>query len=154
MKSLDQWFRLYEQSHQNPINKAFHKVCIPPIVVSTVALLWVIPHPFAAMMDGWLNWATLAVAGSLYFYLRLNTRIFALMALVLGLSLWGSRILASEPDYLLAKLAAGIFVFGWIGQLIGHKFEGKNPSFLNNLAFLLIGPAWLAKGIANNTSST
>ena len=32
----------------------------------------------------------------------------------------------------------------WIGQLIGHKIEGKKPVFLPDLVFLLIGPAWLA----------
>jgi uncharacterized membrane protein YGL010W len=36
-----------------------------------------------------------------------------------------------------------IFVFSWIGQFIGHKIEGKKPSFFEDLQFLLIGPAWL-----------
>ena len=31
----------------------------------------------------------------------------------------------------------------WIGQLIGHKIEGKKRAFLHDLVFLLIGPAWL-----------
>ena len=31
----------------------------------------------------------------------------------------------------------------WIGQLIGHKIEGKKPAFLPDLVFLPIGPAWL-----------
>ena len=37
----------------------------------------------------------------------------------------------------------GFFVIAWIGQFIGHKIEGKNPSFFEDLQFLLIGPAWL-----------
>ena len=36
-----------------------------------------------------------------------------------------------------------IFVIAWIGQFIGHKIEGKKPSFIEDLQFLLIGPAWL-----------
>ena len=28
-------------------------------------------------------------------------------------------------------------------QFIGHKIEGKKPSFFKDLQFLLIGPAWL-----------
>jgi uncharacterized membrane protein YGL010W len=36
-----------------------------------------------------------------------------------------------------------IFVFSWIFQLIGHKIEGKKPSFLEDIFFLMIGPAWL-----------
>ena len=31
----------------------------------------------------------------------------------------------------------------WIGQFIGHKIEGKKPSFFHDVVFLLIGPAWL-----------
>jgi len=37
----------------------------------------------------------------------------------------------------------GIFIASWIGQFIGHQIEGKKPSFLDDLKFLLIGPAWL-----------
>ena len=36
-----------------------------------------------------------------------------------------------------------VFIIAWIGQIIGHKIEGKKPSFLQDLQFLLIGPAWL-----------
>ena len=36
-----------------------------------------------------------------------------------------------------------LFVLAWIGQFIGHKIEGKKPSFLHDIVFLLIGPAWL-----------
>ena len=36
-----------------------------------------------------------------------------------------------------------IFVAAWIGQFIGHKIEGKKPSFFDDLFFLLIGPIWV-----------
>jgi uncharacterized membrane protein YGL010W len=36
-----------------------------------------------------------------------------------------------------------IFAVAWIGQFIGHAIEGKRPSFLEDLQFLLIGPLWL-----------
>jgi uncharacterized membrane protein YGL010W len=36
-----------------------------------------------------------------------------------------------------------LFVVAWIGQFYGHKVEGKKPSFLDDLQFLMIGPAWL-----------
>ena len=36
-----------------------------------------------------------------------------------------------------------IFIFAWILQFVGHKIEGKKPSFLKDIQFLLIGPAWL-----------
>jgi len=36
-----------------------------------------------------------------------------------------------------------VFVVAWIGQFIGHKIEGRKPSFFEDLKFLLVGPAWL-----------
>ena len=36
-----------------------------------------------------------------------------------------------------------IFIISWILQFIGHKIEGKKPSFIKDIQFLLIGPAWL-----------
>ena len=36
-----------------------------------------------------------------------------------------------------------IFLIAWTGQFVGHKHEGKKPSFLTNMVFLLIGPAWI-----------
>ena len=35
------------------------------------------------------------------------------------------------------------FIIAWIGQFVGHKIEGKKPSFFEDIQFLLIGPAWL-----------
>lgn len=40
-------------------------------------------------------------------------------------------------------ICAAIFVLAWIGQFYGHHIEGKKPSFLKDLQFLLIGPAWI-----------
>ena len=44
-------------------------------------------------------------------------------------------------------LAIGVFVVAWIAQFVGHKVEGKRPSFLTDLAYLLIGPAWIVAKI-------
>ena len=38
--------------------------------------------------------------------------------------------------------AAGVFVFGWILQFVGHAFEGKKPEFFNDWRFLLVGTRW------------
>ena len=40
-------------------------------------------------------------------------------------------------------LMATIFVLAWIGQFIGHRVEGKKPSFFKDVQFLMIGPLWL-----------
>jgi hypothetical protein len=43
----------------------------------------------------------------------------------------------------LLKLGIAVFVVAWIGQFIGHMLEGRRPSFFTDLAYLLVGPAWL-----------
>jgi uncharacterized membrane protein YGL010W len=40
-----------------------------------------------------------------------------------------------------------LFVAAWIGQFIGHAIEGRRPSFLKDLQFLLIGPLWLLAAV-------
>jgi uncharacterized membrane protein YGL010W len=40
-------------------------------------------------------------------------------------------------------LSIAVFVVAWIGQFIGHKIEGKKPSFLDDLRFLLVGPLFV-----------
>jgi len=47
------------------------------------------------------------------------------------------------PPSLLLPLALSAFVLAWIGQFIGHKIEGKKPSFFEDIQFLLIGPLFV-----------
>lgn len=39
-------------------------------------------------------------------------------------------------------LAAALFTTGWTFQFIGHAFEGKKPSFVDDKRSLLVGAAW------------
>ena len=41
------------------------------------------------------------------------------------------------------KLSFLVFILSWTGQFVGHKIEGKKPSFFKDIQFLFIGPAWL-----------
>ena len=44
------------------------------------------------------------------------------------------------------KMLAGLFIFGWCLQFIGHAFEGKPPEFFKDWRFLFVGLRWwLAK---------
>lgn len=40
------------------------------------------------------------------------------------------------------KIAAALFVVGWIFQFIGHAFEGKPPEFFRDWRFLFVGLRW------------
>ena len=57
--------------------------------------------------------------------------------------LWGNHLIEQNYQMPLWIFSVIIFVIAWIGQFIGHRIEGKKPSFIEDLQFLLIGPAWL-----------
>jgi uncharacterized membrane protein YGL010W len=62
------------------------------------------------------------------------------MLLASGAMLWGLSLL---PQGQVLPIALGIFVVAWIGQFIGHRIEGRKPSFFEDLRFLLIGPLFV-----------
>jgi uncharacterized membrane protein YGL010W len=62
--------------------------------------------------------------------------------LVFSLMLLLTFLLAST-GVAIWQVALTIFILAWVGQFIGHKIEGKKPSFFKDLQFLLVGPLWL-----------
>jgi uncharacterized membrane protein YGL010W len=133
----------YAADHRNPVNQQLHAVCVPLIVVSLIGLLWSIPVPAAAGgLPPYVNWATLGLVLALAWYLRLSVPLGLGMAiaLALGLAVVGALAGLQAPLWL---TSAAIFVIGWIGQFVGHVFEGRRPSFFRDLRFLLVGPLWV-----------
>lgn len=143
MKTADEWFDEYGESHRNAVNKALHWVCVPAIVFSLVGLLWSLPRPeFFTAVSPWLNWGTLFVAAAMIYYFVLSWPLALGMIVVSTLAVWGNATLA-QLRVPLWQVALAIFVVAWIGQFVGHRIEGKKPSFLKDIQFLLIGPIWL-----------
>jgi uncharacterized membrane protein YGL010W len=143
MRTVEQWFGEYGESHTHPRNELLHFICVPAIVMTVIGFLWSIPVPAAfATMSPWLNWATIVVALAIVYYFSLSAKlgIGAAVALValLGVVSWLDTL--AWPLWL---TCAVIFVVAWIGQFIGHAIEGKRPSFFKDVQFLLIGPLWL-----------
>ncbi len=145
----DVLFDKYAESHQNPTNKLIHWICVPAIVFSLLGLVWSLPFPhleFLGRYNGYVNWASFLIAFSIYYYYRLSPVMSYLMLLVIfamsigvvQLEKWEA---AGGPA--VWQVSLGIFVLAWIGQFAGHKIEGKKPSFLDDVKFLLIGPIWL-----------
>ncbi|HVV55156.1 MAG TPA: Mpo1-like protein [Mucilaginibacter sp.] len=148
-RPVDRYFDQYAESHRNPVNKLIHWICVPLIVFSLMGLTWAIPFPhlgFLGSYNGYFNWTSFLIAFSIYFYYRLSPLLSYVMLLLLLLSSYLISLLvdwhnAGGPDLWL--ISAVIFAAAWVGQFIGHKIEGKKPSFLDDLRFLLIGPIWL-----------
>ena len=144
MKTAHELLDEYGESHQNPVNKAFHWICVPVILWTIVALLWVIPFPGAIRLGGYpLNWAILVLALVQIYYFRLSLSLAIGMLVIVAAMLWVTHWVAVNVSLPLWQVAAGLFVVAWIGQFIGHVVEGKRPSFFKDVQFLLIGPAWL-----------
>lgn len=148
MKSAQQWFDEYGQSHQNRINKIIHWICVPSIFFSIVGLFASIPHSFMdslfpVIWAPYISFATLALLLSMIFYFIISRTIFVGMLLVAALSLWGNALIVQAGFMPLWLFSVIVFVVAWIGQFIGHGIEGAKPSFFKDLQFLLVGPAWL-----------
>jgi uncharacterized membrane protein YGL010W len=143
MRTVTAWLDEYGASHQNPTNKLLHWVCVPPIVLSVMGLLWAVPVPSVfADASPWLNWATLASAVAIVYYLALSPVLAAgaLLAFLVLLAITHELAQLPWPLWLTSLV---IFVVAWIGQFYGHALEGKRPSFFKDVQFLLIGPLWL-----------
>jgi len=143
MRTVEQWFGEYGESHSHPSNELLHIICVPPIVMTVIGFLWAIPLPGSiTAISPWLNLATLSVAAAIVYYFTLS------VSLGIGASagLIGMLFVVRWLDTLAWPLwltCLTIFVIGWIGQFIGHSIEGKRPSFMKDIQFLLIGPVWL-----------
>ena len=143
-KSADQWFAEYGESHQDDTNELIHWVCVPLIFFSVLGFIGTIPAPESWLAAvPWFNWTLVAIGVAMVFYMRLSLRLSA--GLLFFMALCNGALLAVElfVPWPVWKTCVVIFVAAWIGQFIGHKIEGKKPSFFKDVFFLLIGPAWL-----------
>ncbi len=146
MKTLDHWFSEYAVSHQNETNKAIHYICVPAIFFSIVGLLMSIPpgilsNIFAGDFPLLENWAVPVLLLVLVFYFRLSIKMGLKVLVFAALCIVGNYFISLLAPLWLVSLI--IFAVAWVGQFYGHKIEGKKPSFLKDLQFLLIGPAWV-----------
>lgn len=144
-RKIERLLKEYSESHQNTTNKLIHWFCVPLIFFTIYGLIRTIPVPeFFTEISPFFNWANLAMYLALIYYVFLSIPLF------FGLVIW-VLIVTVLNEFLYFKLGLSnflwlsicLFVLAWIGQFIGHKIEGKKPSFLKDLQFLLIGPAWL-----------
>lgn len=127
--TLDEWLTDYSDSHQHPINKLIHWICVPTIMFCILGMLWAVWEPAAVLL----------IAAATLFYLRLSPRLYVGMVfVVLAMAYIGYGL----GDYLFNTCLA-LFLIAWVFQFIGHLIEGAKPSFFKDLQFLFIGPLWI-----------
>ena len=136
MRTFEQWMDEYGVDHTHPTNKLIHKFCVPLIMFSIIGILWSLPR--------WnsINWAFVLIIPTLLFYVSLKKMVMLILMIIQTLLMcWISSVLYGQG--VLLQVSITVFVFAWIGQFIGHKIEGRKPSFLQDISFLLIGPLWV-----------
>lgn len=129
-RQIDTLLARYAESHRNHTNEIIHFICIPAIVFSLLGLLWAL-HPAVALV---------VTAASLVYYLTLSVPFAFGMLVMSAPMLW---LLSVLPQGQIFAVSLAVFVVAWIGQFVGHKIEGKKPSFFEDLRFLLIGPVFV-----------
>jgi len=140
-RPIDRWLFSYSGDHVHPTNQAIHLLCVPAIVWSVTAAMWVIPVPAMLGRPGF--WMGLGMVLALAWYFRLSRPLAVGMLVVFTAFGFLNHFLAQALGTMgLLWLAVGVFVVAWIGQFIGHKIEGKRPSFFTDLSYLLVGPLW------------
>lgn len=137
-RQIDLLLAHYGQSHQNPRNEQIHMVAIPLIMLSLCGLMFA-QHPWVAFAF---------IGASMVYYARLSWLFFSIMCVwsagIIGLLYaMGSRVL---------MLSAAIFVCAWIAQFIGHKIEGKKPSFFEDIQYLWVGPLFVLSKLMGRLS--
>ena len=141
-RTMHQWLDEYGESHQNAANELIHWICVPTIFFTVIGFFASIPSPVLPVIGGHL-WAKAAVLLCLLFYSMGSVPLLVGVAVWCAFCLWLALWLDVNAPWPLWAICLVLFTAAWIGQFIGHNIEGKKPSFLKDVQFLMIGPAWL-----------
>ena len=128
-RRVDQLLAHYGDSHRHPTNEKIHFVAIPLIMFSLLGLLFSI-HPWVAY--GF-------VLASMVYYARLSLVFLLAMAMLSAIGLAAVHALGEQA----LTVSIAVFVAAWIAQFVGHKIEGKKPSFFEDLQYLWVGPMFV-----------
>jgi uncharacterized membrane protein YGL010W len=145
MRKIDLLFAEYAESHRNSTNKLIHWICVPLIFWSILGFISLIPSKSIGFIYiGEISYVSFAaIALVTIFYLRLPfiiSLIMFILMIIMESFAYGINIRFKENSWI---VYLSVFVITWIFQFVGHKIEGKKPSFLKDLQFLLVGPIWL-----------
>ena len=134
---LDTLICHYAVSHKNPRNELLHCVCVPAIMFSIVGILFAINFGITLI----------AIAVAILYYNHLGQKAAMQMGAVLILMLFVWML--AMPAHHIITISVAIFILAWVGQLVGHFYEGAKPSFTEDLQYLAIGPLYVLNVLRN-----
>lgn len=153
MRKVDLLFAEYSKSHRNTINKMIHWICVPLIFWTILGFVSLVPAPHLCISYfGCISIVSIiTVVLITLFYVRLSFRISLIMIMMMFLAeyfIYLTNISLGKQSWILYML---VFIITWVFQFIGHQIEGKKPSFMQDIQFLLVGPIWLLGFILKKT---
>ncbi len=149
-KLLDVLITQFSLQHSHPLNKHIHYFTIPLITFAILGLIWAVPFPhldFLGRYNGFVNWASFAIAIIVYYYYRISQVLsygILLMVFIFSAGIVGLEKLHTQSGFPeMWQMCLAILIAAYIVQLAGHKLEGRMPPLPYSLKTLLTGPLWL-----------
>ena len=148
-RDIDILFEKYTVSHQTPANQIINWIAVPLIVFAVLGLAYAIPFPhlgFLGQYNAYINWDSLIIAFSIYFYLRMSPLLSYIMLIIEFLMGYGVLELANWQKTCGPNLVDFCFLLlfvCFIAQYIGQKIEKKPYSLTNSAKFQFYAPIWL-----------
>ncbi len=141
MKTLEEQMAVYAAYHRDARNRATHFIGVPVIMLAIlIPLSWL-----RLEVAGFgLTAAMLLGAAALAYYFLLDVPLALAMLLIIAALIWLAEWLAPVASAQGWAWFAGLFVGGWVLQLVGHVFEGRRPALADNLFQIFVAPIFLA----------
>ncbi len=132
----------YAVYHRDQRNIATHFFGVPMIVFGISVLL---ARARFNVNDFTLSAAWLAFALSAIWYLTRRGQFLLSVAVTAAIGVVVAAAHGVSDGSTGGWLAWGVgsFVSGWIGQFLGHYYEGRKPAFADDLIGLLVGPMFI-----------
>lgn len=152
-RKIDVLLAKYGESYQNPRYEFHQWICVPLLLFSLLGLAWAIPFPHLDILgryNGFVNWASFLIAISVFYcYKRSPIMSYMMLFLTFVMTFFVVMLEKWQLDGGLAiwQVCLPIFLICLVGVFISRKIEGRKPSFLDNVNFLLIAPIWLFHNI-------
>ncbi|MGV3706215.1 MAG: hypothetical protein ACO1NU_12635 [Arcticibacter sp.] len=139
----------FSESHTTSVNKLIHYITIPLVSFSILAIVWAIPFPYLGFLgkyNGFVNWASFLIAGTVYYYYRMSP--FLTYGILLLVFAYSAMIVSLEKFHLqggpeLHIIPMAILLPALLAQVAGHRSERSTPDAASSFRSLLDGPLWL-----------
>jgi uncharacterized membrane protein YGL010W len=147
--AAERYLNAYALSHQDPVNKVIHYICVPLLMFSLFGLLWAIPFPAFKVLgtyNGYFNWASFAIAIAVYYYLRISPLVsYTMLFVLLGfsyiiMSLLSWQALGGPPMW---QFCVSVFIPSLCLLLIGNSREKTFSQYGLNIKSLPMAPVSL-----------